>query len=198
MLGARRASRPQARHLHRPTSRGAAAHPRPHLVVLSRPQGLPGRAHAAAQGCATRPLQPHLQAVAPASPPSTACSNAFTPTSPSCSSSWIVRRSLYTPTDPRTTSVAKSSGARSVAALAATSAATAATPFSGSPKPAASSASPFGTSSAPGSVSWTVPPFRTFQTSSAAAASPPNAACARGYAPVTSLGVKPLKSLLSD
>jgi len=103
LLGARRASGSQARHLHRPTARRTAAHPRPLLVVLSRPQSLPGRG----AGLRYARASTGSSSVAPALPPSIACSNAFTPTNPSCSSSWIVPRSRFTPTDRRTTSVAK-------------------------------------------------------------------------------------------
>jgi hypothetical protein len=53
-----------------------------------------------------------------------------------------------TPTAPRTTSAARSSGARSAAAPAATSGAIAATPSSARPRPAPSSASPSGITSA--------------------------------------------------
>ena len=68
---------------------------------------------------------------------------------------------------------------------AATSVATAATPSSGSPRLAASSASPSGIIWAPGSVSAADLPSRSYQTSSAAADSPPDAPTARGSAPAT-------------
>ena len=56
--------------------------------------------------------------------------------------------------------------------------------FSASPRPAGSSALPSGIILAPGSASAAVLSSRSFQISSAAADSPPDAAAARGFAPV--------------
>ena len=67
----------------------------------------------------------------------------------------------------------------------ATSVATAATHSSGSPRHAGSSASRFGIILAPGSASAAVHSSRSFQTSSAAADSPPAATGSPGYAPIT-------------
>src|SRR5450631_916152 len=85
----------------------------------------------------------------------------------------------------KTTSAARSPNATSAAEPTATSVATAATHFSGSLRPAGSSASRFGIILAPGSASAAGLPSRSFQTSSAAADSPPDVAAARGYAPIT-------------
>ena len=60
VLGARRAPRAQARHLHRSPAQGAAVPASADLVVLPRPQGLPERADPAAPDRVARPLRPHL------------------------------------------------------------------------------------------------------------------------------------------
>src|SRR5450755_617994 len=85
----------------------------------------------------------------------------------------------------KTTSAARSPNATSAAEPTATSVATAATHFSGSPRHAGSSALPFGIILAPDLASAAAPPSRSFQISSAAADNPPDAAAARGYAPIT-------------
>jgi hypothetical protein len=69
---------------------------------------------------------------APGSPPWTGCSPACTPTATNCSSCWSARTFRSTPTTPKTTSDARSPGARSPAAPAPRPAATAATPSSAS------------------------------------------------------------------
>ena len=100
-------------------------------------------------------------AARPASPPSTVCSRACTPTRANCSGCSNGPRSRSTPTAPRTTFVARSPSERSAAEPAATPAATAATPSSASTRPAPSSASPSGTTSAhasPSQAARTSPP----------------------------------------
>src|SRR5512134_1261270 len=62
VLGPCRAVGPQARHLHRGGTQSQGEGPRPDLVALRRPQGVPLRPRSAPQGRTEGPLRPHLQA----------------------------------------------------------------------------------------------------------------------------------------